>query len=425
MKKYILVVVILAFCYKANAQILKKLKDKIKDKTEKVIDKKVDDKVSTGDNEGSQSGNSSEAVSEISDRKNGSKTAYKSKFDFIPGNKILLWDDFIQDAVGDFPDKWFTKSSGEVITLDDEAGKWLMMRQSSEYFPDLLLDLPENFTIQFDLVCTVPFSWGNGMFNFSIADIKNLDDYRKGRNGGETMESNFNFPTMKISLHPGLKNPGNVDTKGYGNYYTGNSRDKIDLKDYFMPVKPFNHVKISIWKQKQRIRVYVDENKVLDLPKILPEGMKPNLFAFESGLLYDEDHYFISNLRIAASEPDNRNKLLIDGKLVSTGILFDVNSDNIKPESYGAIKEIAGILKENSGVNVLIVGHTDNDGDDAKNLELSKKRAAAVKKALVSDFDISADRLQTDGKGATEPLVPNTSAMNKANNRRVEFMVSK
>ena len=66
------------------------------------------------------------------------------------------------------------------------------------------------------------------------------------------------------------------------------------------------------------------------------------------------------------------------------------------------------------------IGHTDNDGDDAKNLLLSKKRAAAVKVKLVS-MGIAAIRFTTDGKGETAPIADNSSAEGKAQNRRVEF----
>jgi len=68
------------------------------------------------------------------------------------------------------------------------------------------------------------------------------------------------------------------------------------------------------------------------------------------------------------------------------------------------------------------VGHTDSDGDDAKNLDLSKRRAANVKNSLVKDFGINADLIQTDGKGETQEVAPNTTSEGKAKNRRVEFL---
>jgi outer membrane protein OmpA-like peptidoglycan-associated protein len=102
--------------------------------------------------------------------------------------------------------------------------------------------------------------------------------------------------------------------------------------------------------------------------------------------------------------------------------LFDVNSDKIKSASYGTLKEIATVLNENADVKVKIVGHTDSDGDDAKNLELSKKRAAAVKAALSAEFGIDASRMETTGMGETKPAGDNKTAEGKAQNRRVEFV---
>jgi OmpA-OmpF porin, OOP family len=79
-------------------------------------------------------------------------------------------------------------------------------------------------------------------------------------------------------------------------------------------------------------------------------------------------------------------------------------------------------LKDNPTIKVKIVGHTDSDGDDNSNLELSKKRSAAVKAALVKEFGISEDNMETDGKGESEPVDKNTTSEGKANNRRVEFL---
>ncbi|MDP4206191.1 MAG: OmpA family protein, partial [Bacteroidota bacterium] len=125
---------------------------------------------------------------------------------------------------------------------------------------------------------------------------------------------------------------------------------------------------------------------------------------------------------LAAGAPDTRNKLITEGKWTTRGICFDTNSDVIKPESYGVLKEIATVLNENSTVNVKIIGHTDSDGDDTFNLELSKKRAIAVKNALSNNFNIDASRMETDGKGKKEPVASNDTPEGKANNRRVEFI---
>jgi outer membrane protein OmpA-like peptidoglycan-associated protein len=161
---------------------------------------------------------------------------------------------------------------------------------------------------------------------------------------------------------------------------------------------------------------------VWDVPRGLAAAAKPNSIVFFVPEVDGANTYYLTNLRIATGAPDTRNKILTEGKWVSHGILFDVNSDRIKPESYGSLKEIAGVLTENAALKVQIVGHTDSDGEDAANLELSKRRAASVKTALTKEFSIDAARMDTDGKGESQPIDANTSASGKANNRRVEFI---
>lgn len=88
----------------------------------------------------------------------------------------------------------------------------------------------------------------------------------------------------------------------------------------------------------------------------------------------------------------------------------------------GTLKEIATVLQENPDVRVKIVGHTDSDGADASNMDLSKKRGASVKNELVRNFGIDASRLESDGMGESQPVAPNDTPSNKALNRRVEFI---
>ena len=170
--------------------------------------------------------------------------------------------------------------------------------------------------------------------------------------------------------------------------------------------------------------MYVNEDKVFDLPRGLAPGKDYNLALFElpNDMSRDNDQYLFGNLKLAVGAPDTRNKLITEGKFVTTGILFDVNSDKIKPASFGVLKEIAGVLKENESVKIKIVGHTDSDGDDQANMELSKKRAASVKVALANEFGISESRIVTDGMGEKQPVNDNNSSEAKANNRRVEFI---
>ena len=86
------------------------------------------------------------------------------------------------------------------------------------------------------------------------------------------------------------------------------------------------------------------------------------------------------------------------------------------------MKDNANVVTENSSLRVKIIGHTDSDGSDADNLALSKKRAESVKASLAKDFGIDVSRLETDGKGESQPVDKNTTTEGKANNRRVEFI---
>jgi len=443
MKKYFCIAVLLGFYTVSSGQFMNKLYNKIETKATQKADSKVDQKISETlgnaldgnakspkkDNEKKEnvankettSGKNETSLSSLTSN-NQDKTAYKSKFDFVPGDKVILWEDFAEDAIGDFPVNWNTNGSGEVVTIDGSDGNWLMMQKVSNFTLNKLLNLSENVTIQFDVMITVPFNRLSNPLYFGIADIKNPKTYINSSH--HSLDGNDNA-VFWIAMHPGEQK---YNSNGFGNYlmyYNSVSNivnEKIELPD-FMDIKEKLPLKISIWKQKQRIRVYMNENKILDLPRILSADMKVNALIWKTEVYQDDNKYFISNLRVSEGNPDARNKLLTDGKLITNGILFNVNSDIIKPESYGVIKEIAEVLKKSMETKVTIVGHTDSDGDATKNLDLSLKRANAVKNALSSDFSIESSRLLTDGKGETEPLLPNLNAVNKANNRRVEFIV--
>jgi outer membrane protein OmpA-like peptidoglycan-associated protein len=103
------------------------------------------------------------------------------------------------------------------------------------------------------------------------------------------------------------------------------------------------------------------------------------------------------------------------------GIYFSFGSASIRPESDRALVEIAGALKRNPAWTLRIEGHTDSVGSESANLELSKRRGAAVKEALVSRFGIAEGRLSSDGRGEASPKATNDTAEGRAQNRRVEL----
>jgi len=105
-------------------------------------------------------------------------------------------------------------------------------------------------------------------------------------------------------------------------------------------------------------------------------------------------------------------------------LTFVTNSATINPSSNSFLKEMADYLKANPTFNIKITGHTDNVGNDAYNLDLSKRRADAVKDYLVGQ-GIGEISISTEGKGETEPIADNNTAEGRASNRRVVFEVTK
>ncbi len=104
------------------------------------------------------------------------------------------------------------------------------------------------------------------------------------------------------------------------------------------------------------------------------------------------------------------------------GILFDTGKADIKPESAGAIEEIAKLLKNDAGLKLHVVGHTDNTGTPEGNMKLSMDRAQSVVQALTGAQGIAASRLSAFGCGQYAPVASNDTDEGRAKNRRVELV---
>ena len=118
----------------------------------------------------------------------------------------------------------------------------------------------------------------------------------------------------------------------------------------------------------------------------------------------------------------NLSGIASTGHTVVNGILFDTGKADVKPESDPALQEVAKMLKSDPRLKVYVVGHTDNVGGLAANMDLSKRRAAAVVLALTTKYGVSAGQLQSYGDGPYAPVASNDSADGRALNRRVELV---
>jgi len=432
MKHILIFLAVLTLPFSMQAQIgslINKAKSKVQQRVDNKVDKAMDNtldelegkKTNKADAAGTST-TKSEASGAVENKK--SVVSY-SKFDFVPGNKVIYAEDFSQDEIGEMPLGWNTNNRGEVVTIENYPGKWLRLIGGSKYLTANKDTFGQNFTVEFDLVYDIePTGYLLPSINFGLLSTS---DEPTNSNRFFNYSTSYQLGKVDLLIAPRGK-------KGYaetyrakfvshlkGNTFFSSEYKSIDnLGEYTNKV---SHVAIQV--QGSRMRCWINDFKAFDMPMALPVEFKYNQLYFELERSNYKDHelgYYISNIKVATGKPDTRHKLIDEGKFSTTGILFDIQSAVIKPESHGVIKEIASVLKEHSSLKIKVVGHTSSDGDDAANMELSKQRAAAVKEVLVKEYKVDASRIETEGRGETQPVADNKSKEGKIQNRRVEFI---
>jgi outer membrane protein OmpA-like peptidoglycan-associated protein len=428
--KIMLTLLLLCSYSGAEAQLLKKLGKRATQAAERALERKVEEKSERTTEKGFDSVFNNETRAEKRKRKRREKKERNTSndnasndpidegatdapemdmsviriSDFTPGERTLFEDDFSQDAMGDFPVKWDTNGSGEILSL---AGKnWFRLSGKSTFYPILEKKLPENYTITFDMHIT-------GVDNKTSSNSM----LRLLLSGTEGFNKNPNWCMVELSPCQFISSRGVVEK------VTNNKRDFRNLigKDYRETILGTSRISIAV--NKTRMRVWLNDNKLVDVPRLIPSGA--NIFKLQTEGLRDmanTDEVYITNFRIGAAGEDNRSKLITEGRLSTNAILFESASAELKGSSYAIISEIAQVLKDNAEVHIKIIGHTDGDGPDASNLTLSRKRSESVKQALITAYGIDAGRIQTDGMGENQPIASNSTKEGKAQNRRVEFV---
>ena len=402
----------------AENAVLRKSEQKVTRETEKAMDTILDGNGNKGNkqqknpNSQKQQKNTDKSIEHTNkntkEEKAKSEFGVYSSFTFIPGNKLLFYDDFQSDAIGDFPANWETGGSGEVVTTNTSKDKWFSLIRRSGYLPTMKDKLPENYTIEFDLSNN---GYGDGKPSSKLNFVFMTKRAYSGGTGGtlaevEILLSHNGFNVSKVSNFG-----GEVDIK------IGSVIDRN------MPENLNNTVHISIAVNKKRLRMWVNEEKMVDSPNLIQANIGKYFIIQAMDVLPEKGHFVgISNFKIAESTEDLRSLLLKNGKFSTTGIYFDTAASTVKKESYGVLLDIANMLRDNNDINLQIVGHTDSQGEEKYNQTLSEKRAAAVKQLLVEEFGIREDRLQFMGKGEIEAVDDNTTEKGRANNRRVEFI---
>jgi outer membrane protein OmpA-like peptidoglycan-associated protein len=368
----------------APAGIGDSIKKKAQDKANKTADDALNKKPAEKADETQGAGEASAESSPQEAAGEAKVSTVSTKFDFVPGDKVLLFDDFSQDELGDFPAHW-KLNAGNVETAEMDGERWL--RLAGDYGrvrPKVEGTLPEYWTLEFDMHIVEPACAGIGV---------------EGLVEG-------NVTAWKAELHQ------------YGaTTVTFQSGAITSQSEYEGVPSMVGRHHVMIMARQAGLKIYVDTQRVVNVPDAASLGRANEV---QINFLDDDCEPKITNVRFAEGNKPTKDPFA-NGKFVTYGIYFDSGSDVVKPESAPVLRQLAAYMEANAAVKVAVDGHTDNEGNAAGNLDLSKRRAASVAKVLAEQFKIAPDRFQTDGLGDTKPVASNDNAEGRAMNRRVEF----
>jgi len=230
------------------------------------------------------------------------KKPYKTRFDFVAGEKLLWQENFATTAIGDFPKGWNTNAGAEVVNEKGKEEKSLLLSKDGVYIPLAVQQLPENFTLEFNLSCSANFSYYSSPLDIMFASLSSKKEY--------TVLKQYNPNTkdvVKLWLHP-HNAASNAGYSGYQFFEKGikQTENEINTPQFFAQGGPAS-VKVSIWRQKERVRVYLNDDKVWDLSEGFGETIKYNSIVFGIHHITDPTgKYFISNIKLATTVEDNK-----------------------------------------------------------------------------------------------------------------------
>ena len=396
--KFIFVVLLcLAFIAMSSPTMAQfgKLKDKVKEKAEKKVEEAVKGKDETASDTSAASKKPTEepasdtAKAQSTGPEASEDMSLYTKYDFVPGDKVIFYDDFSSEEMGEFPSRW--RLDEGVFEIAKQGGKnYILCTDKGSIRPKIAIGaLPPKYTIEME-------------FYVKSGEAKNHWFFIKWYDGEGQEIGNFN---IKDKFRTNLR-----------------LLDKdIASKELSAPLPGGIHT-MRIMATQSTMKCYIDNERMANVPAV--ESFKPVDFGVYMDPWKDEPNnpMLIGTFRYAEGGKTLKQQLDEAGRIVTHGILFDSGSDKIKGESYKTLADIGALLTDNPTLRLSIEGHTDSDGADDYNLTLSQKRSESVRTYLINNFKVDGSRLESKGWGESKPIDKNNTPEGKANNRRVELV---
>ena len=315
-----------------------------------------------------------------------------ANYDFVPGDRIIFFEDFASDNVGDFPRR-FEFKGGNMEVVEWQGERYLRANGSGKFRITLPEVLPERFTVEFDYY----FDQGGNLWLEAVPEATTQTSWVRFDDPGQL---GGGYSHWTGGVYGPVPSEGSVEHHDKGHF----------LHARIMADGRYVKVYLNDRGAETVTRVANVPNANLGRSNSITVDVRPNVTVL------------LGNITVAAGGKKLYDALAEQGRVATHGILFDFDSDRLRPESTPTLKQLGGMLTQHPDLKLAIEGHTDNVGSDAANQTLSEKRAAAVKQYLVSTYAIDAGRLTTKGFGASKPAGPNTTPEGRQNNRRVELV---
>ena len=274
--------------------------------------------------------------------------------EFLPGERTIFFDDFSDMMAGDAPSHFRVRGGSPDLQVSGKL-RQLTYTTRGSLTPNLT-SLPANFTYETEVKFDVPR--GTSGFYLTL--------YSRDREAA----------TWHLW----------AQTTGSGTWLAQKLPRYEELGRTTLPLDLSQPVYLALWVQDGRLRAYVNGEKRIDVNQVsLPAIDRVELRTDVGGAGTSVGYRWV---RFAESAPDFSAMISASGRYVSHGIMFDTDSDQLRPESGPALKLVARGLQTNPALRLLIEGHTDAVGDAAHNLDLSQRRAEAVKSVISDQFSL-------------------------------------